>query len=188
MQSSSVFSNCQKENLSYYLISNWWMRLSRIWRIKQIEEGVIHRVRRPRWITPSQICLILHILRKPNSFIALLFLCSRILTILVCSQVTRIALFWVMYLLTNPLVRQYKMTLIVPQQILKVCKSIKPRKSANKSWPLGEWFSVALSEIVRSGNKIYAKKGEMFLISLIIEFLTRYVNSFMFSNRKYYQN
>ena len=27
------------------------MRLSRIWRIKQIEEGVIHRGRRPRWIT-----------------------------------------------------------------------------------------------------------------------------------------
>ena len=31
------------------------MRLSRIWRIKQIEEGVIHRGRRPRWITPSEI-------------------------------------------------------------------------------------------------------------------------------------
>ena len=29
---------------------------------------------RPRWITPSQICLILHILRKPNSLIALLFI------------------------------------------------------------------------------------------------------------------
>ena len=27
---------------------------------------------RPRWITPSKICLILHILRKPNSLIALL--------------------------------------------------------------------------------------------------------------------
>ena len=42
------------------------MRLSRIWRIKQIEEGVIP----PRWITPSEICLILHILRKPRSLIA----------------------------------------------------------------------------------------------------------------------
>ena len=31
--------------------------------------GVIHR--RPRWITPPEICRILHILRKPNSIIAL---------------------------------------------------------------------------------------------------------------------
>ena len=44
--------------------------------IKQIEEGVIHQGRRPRWITPSEICLILHILRKPNSLIALLFIRS----------------------------------------------------------------------------------------------------------------
>ena len=50
------------------------MRLSRIWRILQIMEGVIHRGRRPRWITPSEICRILHILRKPNSIIALLFI------------------------------------------------------------------------------------------------------------------
>ena len=42
----------------------------RIWRILQISEGVIHRGRRPRWITPSLICRILHILRKPNSIIA----------------------------------------------------------------------------------------------------------------------
>ena len=32
------------------------MRLRRIWRILQIKEGVIHRGRRPRWITPSEIC------------------------------------------------------------------------------------------------------------------------------------
>ena len=38
------------------IISNYWMRLSRIWRILQIKEGVIHRGRRPRWITPSEIC------------------------------------------------------------------------------------------------------------------------------------
>ena len=49
------------------ILSNYWMRLSRIWRILQIKEGVIHRGRRPRWITPSEICRILHILRKPNS-------------------------------------------------------------------------------------------------------------------------
>ena len=56
------------------LFSNYWMRLSRIRRILQIKEGVIHRGRRPRWITPSEICRILHILRKPNSTIALLFI------------------------------------------------------------------------------------------------------------------
>ena len=56
------------------IISNYWMRPSRIWRILQIKEGVIHRGRRPRWITPSEICRILHILRKPTSIIALLFI------------------------------------------------------------------------------------------------------------------
>ena len=45
-----------------------------MWRILQIKDGVIHRGRRPRWITPSGICRILHILRKPNSIIALLFI------------------------------------------------------------------------------------------------------------------
>ena len=52
-----------------YVFSSYWMRLSRIWRILQIKEGVIHRGWRPRWITPSEICRILHILRKPNSII-----------------------------------------------------------------------------------------------------------------------
>ena len=37
------------------IFSNYWMRLSRIWRILQIKEGVIHRGRRPRWITTSEI-------------------------------------------------------------------------------------------------------------------------------------
>ena len=50
------------------------MRLSRNWRILQIKEGVIYGGRRPRWITPSEICRILHIPRKPNSIIALLFI------------------------------------------------------------------------------------------------------------------
>ena len=50
------------------------MRLSRIWRILQVEESVIHWGRRPRWITPSEVCRILHILWKPNSIIALLFI------------------------------------------------------------------------------------------------------------------
>ena len=30
--------------------------------------------RRPRWITPSEISIILHIIRKPNSIIVLLFI------------------------------------------------------------------------------------------------------------------
>ena len=54
--------------------SNYWMRLSRIWRFLQIKKDVIHRDRRPRWITTSEICRILHILWKPNSIIALLFI------------------------------------------------------------------------------------------------------------------
>ena len=35
----------------------------------EIEEGVIRRGRRPRRITPSQISIILHMIRKPNSII-----------------------------------------------------------------------------------------------------------------------
>ena len=50
------------------IFSNYWMRLSRVWRIMQIE------VDRPRWITFSKICIILHVLRKPNSMIAFLFI------------------------------------------------------------------------------------------------------------------
>ena len=48
----------------FVIFSNYWMRLSRIWRVLQVEEGVIHQGRRPRWITSSEICRILHILRK----------------------------------------------------------------------------------------------------------------------------
>ena len=33
----------------------------------EIEEGDIRRGRRPRWITPSEISIILHMIRKPNS-------------------------------------------------------------------------------------------------------------------------
>ena len=50
------------------------MRLSGTWRILQIKEGIIHRGRKPRWITPLEICRILHILWKLNSIIALLFI------------------------------------------------------------------------------------------------------------------
>jgi len=50
------------------------MRLSRIWRILQVEESVIYRGRRPRLITPSEMCRILHILWKLNSITALLFI------------------------------------------------------------------------------------------------------------------
>ena len=41
-------------------ISEFGFRM--IWRIKQISKGVIHFGLRPLWITPSSICLILHIL------------------------------------------------------------------------------------------------------------------------------
>ena len=58
------------------------MRLSRIWRILQIKEGVIQRGRRPRWITPSEVCRILHILWKANSIIALLFIQNNYLFVL----------------------------------------------------------------------------------------------------------
>ena len=40
----------------------------------EIEEGVIRQGRRPRWITPSEISIILHMIRKPNSIIVLLFI------------------------------------------------------------------------------------------------------------------
>ena len=59
---------------AWCIFSNYWMRLSTIWRILQIKEDVILRGRRPRWIAPSEICKILHFLRKPNSIIALLFM------------------------------------------------------------------------------------------------------------------
>ena len=65
-------NKCKLASL-YKIFSNYWVRLRRIWIILQIKEGVIHRGRRPRWTTPSEICRILHILRKPNSIIALLF-------------------------------------------------------------------------------------------------------------------
>ena len=58
----------------WIIISNYWMRLSRMWRILQVEESAIHRGRSPRCITPSEICRILHIQRKPNSIVALLFI------------------------------------------------------------------------------------------------------------------
>ena len=53
--------------MNYKAINEFGFR--RIKRIKQILEGVIHLGPRPRWITPSSICLILHIL-QPHSLIA----------------------------------------------------------------------------------------------------------------------
>ena len=40
----------------------------------EIEEDVIRRGSRPRRITPSEISIILHMIRKPNSIIVLLFI------------------------------------------------------------------------------------------------------------------
>ena len=50
------------------------MRLSILRRIMEIEEGVIRRSRRSRRITPSEISIILHMIRNPNSIIVLLFI------------------------------------------------------------------------------------------------------------------
>ena len=50
--------------LNFLLNNYWWMRLSILWRIIEIEKGVIRRVCRPRWITPSEISTILHVMRK----------------------------------------------------------------------------------------------------------------------------
>lgn len=57
-------------------ISNYLMRLGRMWRLL-IEEDVIHRHDRglgPRWIASSEICVILYIMRKRRSIIILLFI------------------------------------------------------------------------------------------------------------------
>ena len=55
-----------KNNDRALLVNNYWMRLSRRWRIIQIEEDVSRRGRgwRPGWITSSLICIILHIVRQ----------------------------------------------------------------------------------------------------------------------------
>ena len=57
-----------------FIFNNWWIRLSILWRMIEMEEGVIRRARRPRRITPSEISTILHMMRKPNSIIVLLFI------------------------------------------------------------------------------------------------------------------
>ena len=49
------------------IFSSYWIRLSRTWRIMQIKEDV-----RPRWITFSEVCRILHIIQKLISIIVLL--------------------------------------------------------------------------------------------------------------------
>ena len=84
----SIAISVKKNNRDFARISGYYLAINkfgfrRIWRIKQIEEGVIHLGLRPLWITPSSICLInprdlscliLHILRKPKPLIALLFI------------------------------------------------------------------------------------------------------------------
>ena len=45
-----------------------------LWIIMQNEEGVIRRGQGPRRITLSEFCIILHIIRKPNPIISLLFI------------------------------------------------------------------------------------------------------------------
>ena len=57
------FTNCDRSfpDKDYLAIIEFGFR--RIWRILQIKEGVVHRGRGPRWITPSEIYRILHILQ-----------------------------------------------------------------------------------------------------------------------------
>ena len=55
----------------------------RISRILQISEGVIHLALQPLWITPSLICRILNILRKPNSIITK---CYHIIFVFLCAS------------------------------------------------------------------------------------------------------
>ena len=50
------------------------MRLSILCRIMEIEEGVIRQGIRSKWITPSEISVILYMIGKPNSIIVLLFI------------------------------------------------------------------------------------------------------------------
>ena len=56
--------NSQLMNKAEYLMKNYGDR----------GDGVIRRGRRPRRITPSEISIILHMIRKPNSIIVLLFI------------------------------------------------------------------------------------------------------------------
>ena len=58
---------------SIKIINNYWMRLSGISRIIEVEVGVICRSRRLRQITLTEASIILDTPRKPNSIIILLF-------------------------------------------------------------------------------------------------------------------
>ena len=59
---------------SRIIFNNQWMRLSIIWCIMEIEDSVIRRGHRLRRITPSEMAIILHMIRKPNSKIVLYLL------------------------------------------------------------------------------------------------------------------
>jgi hypothetical protein len=61
------------EHVAGVIINNYWMRSSRVWGIIKAEVCVISR--RLRQITQTQALIIPHILREPNSIIALLFIC-----------------------------------------------------------------------------------------------------------------
>ena len=56
------------------ILNNIMNEAEYLMKIMEIEEGVIRRGRRPRRITPSEISIILHMIRKPNSIIVLLFI------------------------------------------------------------------------------------------------------------------
>ena len=70
---SSLQQELEAQEVGFFsmIINNYWLRLSMMWRIIQREEEVIVRGR--SWITASLICIILHIKRKTNLIIILLF-------------------------------------------------------------------------------------------------------------------
>ena len=57
-----------------WTINNYWMRLSMISRIIQIEVNVISQSRRLRRITVTEVWMILDIMRKWNPVVALLYI------------------------------------------------------------------------------------------------------------------
>ena len=73
------------------------MGLSRMWRIMQIEEDLIYRGWGPRWTKSHEICIVLHIIRKPNLIIVLWFI-QNISTFLTSLPPRRLSLkLWPIY-------------------------------------------------------------------------------------------
>ena len=70
--SSFILSKFQTLYFPYKLSFYAWATCGRIY--SQDPTLLVNKIYWSRWITPSEICLIFHILRKPNSLIVLLFI------------------------------------------------------------------------------------------------------------------